>query len=486
MNNLKLCDLLVLVNTYSPESIPMILKAYHYAEKLHKNQFRQSGEPYIIHPLNVAYTLAEIHADCDTICAGLLHDVIEDTDIEKEDIALEFNQIIADLVDGVTKMKKMNFSSKQAQNLANTRKIITSMTEDVRIIFIKLADRLHNMRTLQYKSEFKQKENALETMEIFVPLAYYLGAYRIKSELEDLSLKYLKPDAYKSVEETKLKVEEESKSCLQEMLFKIESILEQKEIPNEIKVRTKNIYGIYKRLENGDKICDIHDLLALKIMVEEVEQCYLTLGYIHAKYPPMNEKFKDYICNPKTNMYQSLHTTVFGAEDRLVQTQIRTFDMDKTASFGLTAYWDINKGQARNIMQKELKEKFQFFKSLTEINHAFSDNQDFVNQIKAELFANKVYVYTPKGDIIELPVGSTPVDFAYKIHTNIGHHMVVAVVNDMITSLNYALKNKDRVKIITDYETDGPNEEWIEFAKTTYAKRKIKEYIKSKRSTITS
>lgn len=476
MSQLVLENLINKLNDYEEKDINIIKKAYQYADDLHTGQMRQSGEPYITHPLNVAYILAEMHADRDTICAGLLHDTLEDTTISKEDIAHDFNQNVANLVDGVTKLAKMNFSSKQDQNYANTRKIITGITEDVRIIIIKLADRLHNMRTLQFKSEFKQKENALETMEIFVPLAYYIGAYRIKSELEDLSLQYLKPDIYKKIEERKIKLEESSEPCLKEMLQKIENLLTDKNIPNEIKVRTKNIYGIYKRLADGCKLSDIHDLLALKIMVDEVENCYITLGLIHKEFHPINDKFKDYICNPKTNMYRSLHTTVFGSDDRLVQTQIRTFDMDKVASFGLTAYWDEQRGDARDIMQHELKEKFQFFKSLTEINAMFGDNQQFVKQVKSELFSDKVYVYTTKGDIMELPKGSTPIDFAYKIHTDVGNTMVGAFVNDEYVPIDYVLKNKDRVRIVNDDLSFGPREDWMEKAHTSLAKRKIKEF----------
>lgn len=478
MNNIELHDLLDKLKEYNFSEIEIVKRAYEYADTLHKGQMRQSGEPYISHPLNVAYILAEMHADRDTICAGLLHDTLEDTNITKEDISHDFNQNIAGLVDGVTKLSKMNFSSKQDQNYANTRKIITGITEDVRIIIIKLADRLHNMRTLQFKSEFKQKENALETMEIFVPLAYYIGAYRIKSELEDLSLRYLKPDMYKRIEERKLRLEESSNGCLKEMLYKIETLLNDKNIPNEIKIRTKNIFGIYKRLSEGHKLSDIHDLLALKIMVDEVENCYRTLYLIHNEYHPINDKFKDYICNPKTNMYQSLHTTVFGPDDRLVQTQIRTFDMDKVASFGLTAYWDEQKRKARDVMQDDLKQKFQFFKSLTEINSIFGDNQQFVNQVKTELFSDKVYVYTTKGDIIELPKGSTPIDFAYKIHTDIGNTMVGVFVNDEFVPIDYVLRNKDRVRIVTDELSYGPREDWIDKAQTSLAKRKIKEFGK--------
>ena len=474
--NVTLESLIEKVNEYEPTKVDIVKKAYEYAKVLHEGQYRQSGEPYIIHPLNVAYILAEMHADIDTVCAGLLHDTLEDTHITKEDISHDFNQTVATLVDGVTKISKMNFSSKQDQNNANTRKIITGITEDVRIIIIKLADRLHNMRTLGFKSEFKQKENSLETMDIFVPLAYYIGAYRIKSELEDLSLQYLMPDNYKRIAEQKEKIEEDNKTCLQEMLLKIRELLENKEVPNEIKVRTKNIYGIYKKIAGGQKLCDIHDLLALKIMVQEVDECYKVLGLIHSKYHPINDKFKDFICNPKTNMYQSLHTTVFGPEDRLVQTQIRTFDMDKVDSFGLTAYWDIKKGNVRDRMQDDLKSKYQFFKSLVEINSMFGDNQEFVTRVKQELFSDKVYVYTPRGDIIELPKGSTPIDFAYKIHTDVGNTMVCAFVNDECVPVDYVLKNKDRVRIVTDILSYGPRKEWADIAKTSYARKRIKEF----------
>ena len=469
-------DLSNMLKKYDKEDISEIKKAYEFAKLLHEGQYRQSGEAYITHPLNVAYILAEMNADKDTICAGLLHDTVEDTKIINEDIATLFNPSVAKLVEGVTKISKLNFSSKHAQNMANTRKIITGITEDVRIIIIKLADRLHNMRTLQFKSEFKQKENAMETMDIFVPLAYYIGAYRMKSELEDISLQYLYPDKYKTIQDIQLKIKDDSKQCLEEMLYTIDGILTDKDIPHHIKMRTKNIYGIYKKLESGYKLSDIHDLLALKVMVDDIANCYQTLGLVHSKYHPLNDKFKDYIFNPKTNMYRSIHTTVFGENDRLVQTQIRTFDMDQIASFGLSSYWNINKGNAREVMQEDLKNKYQFFKSLVEINHVFADNQEFVRQVKSELFADKIYVYTTKGDIIELPKGSTAIDFAYKIHSDIGNTMVGAVVNDKSVDVDYVLQNKDRVRIITDDLSYGPREEWIDKVKTTKAKRKIREF----------
>ena len=478
MKNVTLNDLINNVKNYNEPGVEQIEKAYYYAKTLHEGQYRESGEEYISHPLTVAYILSEMHGDTDTISAALLHDTLEDTHVTKEEIAHDFNSDVANLVDGVTKISKLNFSSKSDQNVANTRKIIISITSDVRIIIIKLADRLHNMRTLEYKTTFKQKENAMETMDIFVPLAYYIGAYRIKSELEDLSLKYLYPEKYKGIYEIKNKIEEDSEKCLQEMLQSIKEILEDNQIPNEIKVRTKNIYGIYKRLNEGNKMSDIHDLLSLKVMVDDIKPCYLTLGLVHEKYHPINDMFKDYICNPKTNMYRSLHTTVFGPDERLVQTQIRTFDMDKVASFGLSAYWDIKKGNVRDVMQKDLKEKYQFFKSLVEINRVFSDNYEFVHQVKSELFTDKIYVYTSSGEIIELPKGATAIDFAYKIHSEIGNTMVGAVINDKTADPETILHSKDRVRIITDIMSYGPREEWLDKVQTTKAKRKIKEFNK--------
>jgi len=446
-------DLLKNLKNYKEEDIDLIKKAYEYANCLHGTQTRQSGEPYIIHPLNVAYILSELNADRDTICAALLHDTLEDTNTTKEELENLFNEDIANLVDGVTKISGMNFSTKEEKNLANTRKILSSLISDVRIIIIKLADRLHNMRTLEFKSEFKQKENAIETLELFAPLAYYLGAYRIKSELEDLSLKYLKPDVYKSIEEQKLSLQQDSDECLKEMLYKIQSILNNENIPHEIKVRTKNIYGIYKKINKGYKLTDIHDFLALKIMVDEIDDCYKTLGIIHSNYHPINNKFKDYICNPKTNMYQSLHTTVFGPNQKLVQTQIRTFDMDKMASFGLTSYWSKDQEKAKYIMQNSLKKDYQFFISLDRINNMFLDNDDnqkFVNEVKKEILSDNVYIFDPRGKVIELPKGSTIRDYAKRTKRDSWLIPVGALVNNSFEKLNYVLQNKDIVDIVVD------------------------------------
>lgn len=466
-------DLLKVIISYNPEEVEVIKKTYELANKLHAGVKRQSGELYITHPLNVAMILAEMKADRDTICAALLHDVLEDAGdkITKEEIAEKFNPTVALLVDGVTKISKLNFSTKEEEKNTNTRKIITGLTTDVRIIMIKLADRLHNMRTLQFKPRNKQIENAVETMELFVPLAYYIGAYRIKSELEDLSFRYLMPEEYFDLEKRRKLVEKENSPLLREMLVKIQRLLNDKKIPNEMKVRTKNIYGIYKRLTEGDKLMDIHDLLSLKIMVDDVDNCYRALGIIHKEYRPINEKFKDFICNPKTNMYQSLHTTVF-VDNRLVQTQIRTFEMDKIDSFGLTAYWEINKGEAGKLMQKDLREKSQFYTSLDQVDSMFSDNSEFIAQVKEEVFSPKVYIYV-NGFVYELPVGATIVDLAYKIGAETAHTMQNARVNNNLCDVGRVLKNKDRVEIITDPLSYGPRREWLPMAKTSYARKQI-------------
>lgn len=460
------------------KSLDIITRAFWCAHKMHEGQKRQSGEEYIVHPLSVAFILSEMQADSDTICAALLYDTIEDTSMSKEKIAIEFNQTIANLVDGVTKISKMNFSSREEQVATNTRKIITSLEEDVRIVIIKLADRLHNMRTLEYKSEFKQKENALETMEIFAPLAYHLGAYQIKSELEDLSLYYLKRDVYTSISKVLDEIKDELDNVICKSLEEIGNVLADNNIPFEHNQRIKSIYGLYKQINKGRKIVDVHDLVALKIMVDDINDCFRTLGYVHSVYPPINSKFKDYIFNSKTNMYQSLHTTVFGPEDRLVQIQIRTHDMDKIDTYGLTAYWELHKNDAEETMQDDLKSKFQFFKSITELNSIISDNAEFVNGVKRELFNTTIYVYTPKGDIVELPKGSTPIDFAYKLHTDIGNTMVGAIVNDDYVNVGYILQNKDRIKIITDPLSFGPRLEWQDKAKTIKAKRHIRQFNK--------
>ena len=478
MNELTLEDLLKKVSEYNIKDLDTIKKAYDVADYLHDGQLRQSGEKYIIHPLNVAYTLAELHADTDTICAGLLHDTLEDTNVTREEIKELFNTNVLILVEGVTKISKMEFSNKQDLHDANTRKLIMGLMDDVRIIIIKLADRLHNMRTLQYKKPYKQIENANETLQIYVPLAYYMGLYRIKCELEDLSLKYAKPDKYKEALDKRIELENNSKRILQEMLLNIQKILNERNIPSEIKIRLMNTYGIYKRLKNGEKTDEIHDLLTLKIMVDTIANCYQTLGIVHSKYNPLNEKFKDYIYNPKINMYKSIHTTVFAPDDRLVQAQIRTFAMDKVASFGLANCWMSNLSDANQAMQEELMKRFEIYKSLVYISYDSKDDKDFVELVRKEIFASKIFVYTPKGERIELPKGSSVIDFAYKIHTDIGNNMVDAIVNGKSVPFSNQLENNSRIKIIAnELYSEGPKETWLDFVKTEKAKRCILEKI---------
>ena len=474
MNKITYEEFIRKVEEYNPDAVPMVKKAYEYADVLHQGQFRQSGEPYITHPLNVAYILSELHADQDTLCAGLLHDTLEDTPVTKEEITRDFNSEVAKLVDGVTKISKMQNNDRIKLNNANTRKIITSCEEDIRIIIIKLADRLHNMRTLEFKSEFKQKENSLETLSLYVPFAYHLGAYGIKNELEDISFSYLDKDKYKEIEEIRNKIEEDSKPYLLEMLKNIKGLLEFEGIPNDIKLITKNIYGIYKRLQTENNIDNIHDLFSLITCVDSMKHCYIALGLVHSQYRPVNEYFKDYLYNPKTNLYKSIHTTVFGSNDIITQFQIRTFIMNKIAMNGMMTYWDIKKGDARKEMQSEIREKLSFFEELRELNLSSKDDEEFLKKAREEAFSEKVYVYTPKGKKIGLPIGSTPIDFAYYIHSEIGNTMVKAIVNDNEVSFNYELKNNDRVKIITDSNQNISKEQYINQVRTTKAKRYIK------------
>ena len=470
-----------LINAYNKDEVPKITKAYLLANELHKGQKRESGEDYIIHPLNVAYILAQMHVDSDTVCAGLLHDTLEDTNITKEEIENLFNKDIANLVDGVTKISRINFISKEEMNYANTRKIITSIKDDIRIIIIKLADRLHNMRTLQYKKPEKQRENALETQEIFVPIANAIGSYLIRRELEDLSFMYLEPNKYYEVKSKKESIELENKELLLRVLQKVKSILEDKNIPNEIKIRTKNVYGVYQYIKTGKDIASLHDLLALKIMVDTIDNCYITLGACHSLYSPVNERFKDYIPRPKTTGYRAIHTTTF-AEDKLVQFRIRTYELDKIGSYGLTAYYDTSRGEARKLMQEDLSHNFKFYESLSNIDDMYLDNKDFVTQVKNELFSEKVYIYTSNGEVIELPIGANVIDFAYYLNPCTANKMVEAYVNGEKVPFDYVLKNKDIVNIVTNDLVLVPDSSWELKAQTGYAKQMVKRYSYKKTS----
>ncbi len=468
------------VNTYMKKDWPIIKKAYEYALKYHKGQKRESGEDYIIHPLYVAYILATMHADANTICAALLHDIIEDTDVSYQDIKKNFGDEIAFLVDGVTKLTHLNFNSKDEFLATNIRRIIVSLREDARIVIIKLVDRLHNMKTIEYKKEERRKEIALQTLEIYVPLAYYIGAYQIKSELENYCLMYLKPEIYGDLSKKLNSLYNSNKKMLHKMLTDTKKKLNSEGIKCNLEIRYKDIYSVYKKMLNRSTMDNIHDLLGIVVIVKNKRDCYLALMMIHELYVPLSFKFKDFIVKPKTNMYQALHTTVFGPGERLVQFQIRTKEMERIATYGLTSYWFKNRKEAKHDMQKDLEKNFQFFKSIEELDSNIVDNIEFLKLIKRELFSDNVYVRTSRGEIIELPTDSTPIDFAYKIHSDLGNTMIAAVVNDEIVPFDYKLKNNDRIRIITDSSVYIDRRPWLDIVVTTHAKKKLNEYIKDK------
>jgi len=475
--NITFDELFDKVSTYikDEKDKKSITKAYLFAFEKHFGQKRRTGEDYIVHPLNVAYILAELNADYQTICAALLHDTIEDCDVTKEEIANEFSLEIATLVDGVTKINKLNFSGDNEALLANHRKILVGLTEDVRILFIKLADRLHNMRTLWILSEKSQKDNSKETLEILVPIAHRLGMNKIKSELEDLSLRYSKPDVYFSIVEKLNQSKLERNNNVDLMMNSITEILNSHSIKHKIKGRAKSIYSIYKKLDTGRRFSDIYDLLALRVFVDTEQDCYQTLGIIHSKYRPIPKRFKDYIAMPKENGYQSLHTTVFGENGQLYEVQIRTYAMDEVAENGVASHWSY-KEKGKTIMQSAMEDKLQFFRTIMELSKEEENDELFVNSVKEDVLNDIIYVFTPKGDVVELPLGATPIDFAYRVHSKVGDSMVGALVNGNIVSLDYQLKNNDIVKINTN-KSSTPSREWINMAFTQQAKNKIKAYF---------
>lgn len=431
------------------QDLENVKKSFHLASDIHKNQFRQSGEPYIIHPLNVAKNALNMEIyDADTICACLLHDTIEDgEDFSKEDIARIINPTVSELVDGVTKMRRMNFSTKEEQVLANTRKITNGLSKDVRIILIKLADRLHNMETLDFKKAEKQIENAVETMEIFVPLALSIGAYKIKSDLEDLALKYIEPDAYKQISYQKQKLQEQKKEHLEEIKYKINEILKAKEIPSQILLRTKNICTTYKKILEGYELENIYDLFYLKILVEEVDDCYRTLGLVHGEYPHINGRLKDYISNPRTNLYKSLHTTV-AVDDKPTKVKIRTHDMDKVTAYGVPALWNIKNGMTQKETQTFIRESIPFVRDLMQIDKTSKSDLDFISKAKKKLLTEHVYVYDG-GEIVELPAGATAMDFVYETHPELTDYIENIIVNGKIVPSTQVLENMDGVELKT-------------------------------------
>jgi len=459
------------------DDLDLINRAYEYAYKKHFGVKRISGDDYIIHPLNVAMILTDINADASCLAAALLHDVVEDTDTSKETIADLFGSEVSLLVDGVTKINKLHFSNAGEQMAANQRKILVGLSEDVRVIIIKLADRLHNMRTLYVMPVEKQKKKARETLEILTPVAERLGINKIKSELEDLSLKYLKPDVYYDIVEKLNAKKTEMDEDVNDMLDEVTLLLNDHHIKHEIFGRSKSIYSIFKKLDKGKKFNDIYDILALRVLVDTEQECYLTLGLIHSKYKPVPNRFKDYIAMPKTNLYQSLHTTVFGVDGKLFEIQIRTHDMHKIAEYGIASHWSYKEKGSVKTVKDAMDTKLQFFRSIIELNEDSDTPEEFISSIKQDVLTNdSIYVYTPKGDVIELPAGSTPVDFAYKVHSEVGNSIVGALVNENIVTLDYKLKTGDIIKVNTSKTSKGPNKDWLSFVVTNQARNRIKSF----------
>lgn len=460
----------------------IIMKAYEYAKSKHGDQLRKSGEPYIIHPIQVAYTLATLGLDESTICSALLHDVVEDTDTTKEDLAHEFNQEISEMVDGVTKLGKLSYTSIEEQQVENYRKMFLAMGKDIRVILIKLADRLHNMRTLKYLSRDRQIANATETMNLYAPLANRLGVYSLKWELEDLSFKYLYPEDYREIVEGIDKKREERLKFIDLILDQIKEELKKQKIDAEITGRAKHLYSIYRKMKRDNITLDqVYDLFALRIIVNSVKDCYAALGVVHELYSPMPGRFKDYIAVPKPNMYQSLHTTLIGPKGTPFEVQIRTWDMHRIAEFGIAAHWaykesSFAKGRKENVKVEE--DKLAWIRETLEWQKDMQDPEEFMQTLKKELFEDEVYVFTPKGAIKVLPKESTPIDFAYQIHEEIGHHMVGCKINSKMMPIITKLKNGDIVEILTSDQSKGPSRDWLKFVKSSGAKNKISSWFK--------
>ena len=481
---MRLENLFTLIKDYSIKDKILIIRAYEFASKVHGGVIRKSGEPYITHPLSVACILAEMHADADTIAAGLLHDTIEDGEnITKEMIEEFFNPTIALLVDGVTKMKKVEFDNdKELTDEANTRKIIEGITQDVRIFIVKLADRLHNMRTLKFHKREKQIEIALETMEIFVPFANLIGEYAIQLELEDLSFKYCDPKNYKNTIAIKEEVENKYRKQIDEILCSMAQQLNSNDLSFGVRVKYKNIYDIHRRLKQTNNVYDIHDLVSIKLMVDDIEDCYKVKEQIEKMYQTVPLREKDYIRQPKTNLYSALHTVIKTYDDLYIQVQIATPEMYKINQYGLTAYWKLmNKLHMVNPaeeMNQDIK-KFQFFELLQELSTLNISNDLYNKEVREDLLQERIYVYTPKHEIIELPKGATPVDFAYKIHTDLGDTLIACKINGKEMPLDTPLKSEDQVEVMCDFELIGPRMDYTDMCKAASTKRKIKEFIRN-------
>ena len=478
-------ELISSVQKYHPSTdISMIEKAYRIARDAHEGQVRKSGEPYIIHPLCVGIILADLELDKETIVAGLLHDVVEDTVMTTEEITQEFGAEVALLVDGVTKLGQLNYSADKVEVQAeNLRKMFLAMAKDIRVILIKLADRLHNMRTLKYMPPHKQKEKARETMDIYAPIAQRLGISKVKIELDDLSLKYLEPEVYYDLVEKINLRKSEREAFVSGIVNGVREQIENAGIHAQIDGRVKHFFSIYKKMVNQDKTLDqIYDLFAVRIIVDTVKDCYASLGIIHEMYKPIPGRFKDYIAMPKPNMYQSLHTTLIGPNGQPFEIQIRTFEMHRTAEYGIAAHWKYKEASGSskaNVTQQE-EEKMSWLRQILEWQRDMSDNKEFLSLLKSDLdlFSESVYCFTPAGDVKTLPNGSTPIDFAYNVHSAVGNKMVGARVNGKLVPIDYVIKNGDRIEIITSQNSKGPSRDWLKVVKSTQAKNKINQWFK--------
>ena len=474
--------LIEMVEEYSPQSdIELIIKAYNFAEIAHEGQFRRSGEKYFIHPVQVALILAELRMDSTTIIAGLLHDVIEDTEYDYEFIVKEFGKEIAELVDGVTKLTRLTFESKEERQAENLRKMFIAMAKDIRVILIKLADRLHNMRTLNYQTDEKRREKALETLEIYAPIAHRLGISRIKWELEDLCLRYIDPEGYYDLVQKVAQKREDREKFINKVIGMLKEKLEDFHIKNEIAGRPKHFYSIYKKMIHQNKLFDeIFDFLAVRIIVDTVKDCYGVLGVVHTMWKPLPGRFKDYVAMPKPNMYQSLHTTVIGPEGEPFEIQIRTWEMHRIAEYGIAAHWKYKENKTTTTRLEE-DEKLAWLRQMLEWEKETKDPKEFMEALKIDLFTNEVFVFTPKGKVINLPAGSTPIDFAYKIHSDVGNKCVGAKIDGRIVPLDTKLKNGNIVEILTSSNSNGPSRDWLKIVKSSQAKTKIRQWFKKER-----
>ena len=481
----RLYDMLIArIRKYHPSTdVSLIEKAYKLAVKAHGDQRRKSGEPYIIHPLWVAIILADLEMDKETIAAGMLHDVVEDTKFTEEDIRREFGDEVALLVDGVTKLGRLSYSSDKLEVQAeNLRKMFLAMAKDIRVIIIKLADRLHNMRTLQFMTPAKQKEKAKETMDIYAPIAQRLGISKIKTELDDLALKYSQPEVFYDLVNQINARKTEREEFVEQIVEEVSTHMKNANIKAEVNGRVKHFFSIYKKMVNQDKTVDqIYDLFAVRIIVESVKDCYAALGVIHEMYTPIPGRFKDYIAMPKPNMYQSLHTTLMSSVGQPFEIQIRTEEMHKTAEYGIAAHWKYKESNdGKKSVEAQEEEKLSWLRQILEWQRDMSDNREFLNLIKGDLdlFAEDVYCFTPQGDVKNLPNGSTPIDFAYAIHSAVGNKMVGARVNGKLVNIDYKIQNGDRIEILTSQNSKGPSRDWLNIVKSTQAKNKINQWFK--------